>query len=273
MNELLNTAQTAAKKAGKILMENFGKVKSADIRKKSQTDFLSYVDEQSEKVIINTIRAAFPDHSILAEESGADNQKNNYTWIIDPLDGTTNYLKSIPVFAVSIAVEFQKEIVAGVILDPVHNDLFYAAKGKGAFLNGNPVRVSQETNINESFFATGFPFKLKHKVPDYLNAFKNLFDHSVGARRMGAAAIDLAYVACGKFDGFWEIGLKPWDMAAGEILIREAGGIVTDFWNQPNHLNNSHLLTGNPEIHRQMGELIRDVFPFYKSLSEGIINE
>ena len=265
----LHTAQTAARKAAIILMDNFGKVRKNDIRKKSKTDFLSFVDEQSEKSIIETIHAEFPGHSILAEESGNSHLEDDYLWIIDPLDGTTNYLSSIPIFAISIAVKHKNEIITGVVYDPVRDEMFYAEKNKGAFMNGEPVKVSDVGDLNESLFATGFPFKEKHILQDYLKAFEEVFFNSIGARRMGAAAIDMCYVAAGKFDAFWEIGLNPWDIAAGEIILKEAGGRITDFWNQPNHLSCSYVIATNGKIHDQLGEIIRKFFPFYKSLSEG----
>jgi len=266
MDNLLEIAKIAATEAGKILLEHFGKIDKSDIRNKSKNDFLSFVDEGSEKKIIEIIRSSFPDHEILAEESGTDEIKNPYRWIIDPLDGTTNYLHSIPVFAVSIAVEFENEIIAGVVYNPIQKEMFWAEKGNGAFCNGLPISVSSTSSLDESLIATGFPFKSKHLLKDYLGVFKNIFEHSIGARRLGAAAIDLAYVASGKFDGFWEIGLKPWDMAAGVILITEAGGTITDFWSKPNFMNSSYVIATNSKIHESIGEIIRDGFPFYQPI-------
>ena len=265
-NNLLETAKTAAHEAGKILLEHFGKINKSDIRKKSENDFLSFVDESSEKKIIEIIRSNFPDHEILAEESGSDNIKSPYRWIIDPLDGTTNYLNRIPVFAVSIAVEYEKEIITGVVYDPIHKEMFWAEKGNGAFCNGSQISVSTTCALDESFIATGFPFKCKNVLKEYLNVFNAIFSRCTGARRLGSAAIDLAYIACGKFDGFWEIGLKPWDIAAGAILITEAGGTITDFWDKPNYMNSSYVLASNKKIHTTLGEIIREGFPFYKPI-------
>ena len=262
-NSLLETAKTAAIEGGKILLEHFGKVNKADIRKKSETDFLSFVDESSEKKIIEIIRANFPDHEILAEESGTDKINNPYRWIIDPLDSTANYLHSIPVFAVSIAVEHNSEIIAGVVYNPIIDEMFWAEKGCGAFCNGSRINVSTTPTLDESFIATGFPFKSKHVLKEYLGVFSAVFKRCIGARRLGSAAIDLAYIAAGKFDGFWEAGLKPWDMAAGAILIIEAGGAITDFWGKPNYLNSSYVLASNRKIHESLGEIIREGFPFY----------
>ncbi len=266
MNNLMETAKTAAIEAGKILLEHFGKIHKSQIRKKSKNDFLSFVDESSEKIIIEIIRANFPDHEILAEESGTDEVKSPYRWIIDPLDGTTNYLHNIPVCAVSIAVEYQNEIIIGVVYNPITNEMFWAEKGKGAYCNGSPIRVSTTPGLDESFIATGFPFKSKGLLKEYLSVFNAIFNQCIGARRLGAAAIDLAYVAAGKFDAYWEIGLKPWDVAAGAILINEAGGTITDFWDNPNYMHTLCILASNTKIHKILGEIIREDFPFYKPI-------
>jgi myo-inositol-1(or 4)-monophosphatase len=263
MDNLLKTAKTAATDAGKILRAHFGRVGTDEIRKKSANDFISFVDESSEKKIIEIIRSKFPDHEILAEESGSSAIKSPYRWIIDPLDGTTNYLHSIPVFAVSIAVEFKDEIVAAVVYNPLTNEMYHAVKDNGAFCNDIPIHVSATSALDESFIATGFPFKSKQILKDYLEVFRSIFDQAIGARRLGAAAIDLAYIAAGKFDGFWEIGLKPWDMAAGALLITEAGGKITDFWDKPNYMNSSYVLASNNKIHDSLGTIIRKSFPYY----------
>jgi myo-inositol-1(or 4)-monophosphatase len=270
MDPLLLAARKAATEAGKLLIANFGKVEKTLIRSKSNTDFISYVDEQAEQTIIDIIKTSYPDHSFLAEERGEKLTGSLYRWIIDPLDGTTNYLHSIPVFAISIALEFQNEIILGVVYDPVHNDLFSAFKGQGAFHNDQQIHVSDCNHLNQAFIATGFPFKSKHYLTKYLRAFKNIFNKSIGARRMGAAAIDLAYVACGRFDGFWEVGLQPWDIAAGSILIKEAGGSVTDFWNNPNFKSSSYIMASNKKIHKEFGDCIRAEFPNYKNINEEI---
>lgn len=269
MNFYIKTATEAAREAGKIQMAHYGKIAAADIRKKAASDFLSFVDEQSEKIILEVIKDSFPDHSILAEEGGVSGQQSDYQWIIDPLDGTTNYLKNIPVFAVSIALQKGNELIAGVVFDPVHNDLYHAEKGKGAYLNNLPIKVSSTARLNESFISTGFPFKIKHILHDFCLAFEKIFQQCIGARRLGAAAIDLAYVASGRFDGFWEMGLKPWDVAAGALLVIEAGGEISDFWNNPSFLHSSFVMATNSKIHTELGEIIREVFPFYKPILEG----
>jgi len=258
---MLNTAKLAAIEAGKILKQNFRKISLADIREKEKNDYLTFVDEQAEKKIIDTIQKQFPDHSILAEESGKQNKDTEYCWIIDPLDGTKNFINGIPVFAVSIALQVKNEITVSIVLDVMQDDLYFAEKNKGAFLNKSVIKVSDEATIEKSLLATGFPFKNKSILTPYMNCFKDIFYHCSGVRRMGAAAIDLAYVASGHFEAFWELGLNPWDMAGGELLITEAGGKVTDFWNESNHLENSFILASNNKIHDFLLKTISKYFP------------
>lgn len=267
---MIEVAKQAALTAGEILLENFRKVTKKEIRRKSRNDFLSFVDENSEKEIISIISDNFPQHSFLAEETGKSTKESDYQWIIDPLDGTTNYLAGIPVFAVSIGLQYKNELILGVINDPIHNELFWAEKGKGAYINEQKITTSSAETLGESFIATGFPFKAKQILPEYLQTWKNIFMPSIGMRRMGAAAIDLAYVAAGRFDGFWEIGLSPWDMAAGALIIREAGGVVTDFWNKDYFLNTGYIIADNGQIHDELISSIQEVFPFYKSIDEGV---
>ncbi len=261
---MLETAKQAALSAGEILKKHFGKIPEQAVRQKTKNDFLSFVDEASEREIISVITASFPDHSFLAEEGGATNDGSPYRWIIDPLDGTKNYLSGIPVFAISIALQYKEELLLGVIYDPMRNELFFAEKGKGAFLNDTPIQVSKKEHLADSLLATGFPFKAKHFLPSYLKAFEDIFLNSIGMRRMGAAAIDMAYLAAGRFDGFWEIGLSPWDVAAGTVLIQEAGGKVTDFWMGQDFLFNNYLLASNGFIHKELGQIIRKYFPDYQ---------
>ena len=231
------------------------------IVKKGKNDFLTFVDESAEKKIIEIIHQAQPSHSILAEESGFSKQKSELEWIIDPLDGTKNYISGIPLFAISIALRIKGKLEIGVVLDPVRNDLFYARSGSGAFMNKKKIQVSNRSELLECLVATGFPFKKKQYLPAYLACFGKIFDQTSGARRMGAAAIDLAYIAAGKFDAFWEIGLSPWDMAAGSVLIEEAGGKISDFWGTNQYIENGHIIASNGIIHQQLQEVIKDHFP------------
>ncbi|HES60129.1 MAG TPA: inositol monophosphatase, partial [Caldithrix sp.] len=224
---MIEVAKEAAYAAGKILTEHFKKLPKEAIREKQANDYLSFVDETSEKKIISIIQENFPDHSILAEEGGASGQSGEYRWIIDPLDGTTNYISGLPVFAVSIALQKGDEMILGVVYDPLQDELFWAEKGKGAYCNEAPIRVSDSDSLSECLIATGFPFKAKHLIHPYLNSFEDMFHACIGIRRMGAAAIDIAYVAAGRFGGFWELGLSPWDLAAGSVIVKEAGGHIS----------------------------------------------
>jgi myo-inositol-1(or 4)-monophosphatase len=264
---VINIAKEAARKAGTFVMQHFGKLGKDEIRRKSRNDFISFVDENSERLIVDTIHSVYPEHDILAEEFGEIKQHSAYRWIIDPLDGTTNYISRIPIFAISIALQHNNDLVLAVIYDPVRDELFHAIRNEGAFLNETPIHVSGTTSLSESLIATGFPFKAKYLLKDYLKAFESIFTESIGVRRMGAAAVDMAYVAAGRFEGFWEIGLKPWDMAAGTLIIEEAGGTVTDFWGKGYFLNNAHIIASNGKVHAELADKIQSVFPFYKPLT------
>lgn len=258
---MLNTAINAATEAGKILTQNFRKISTADIREKEKNDYLTFVDELAEKKIIDIIQIQFPEHSILAEESGNQTRNSRYCWIIDPLDGTKNFINGIPVFAVSIALQVDEDLVCSIVYDVMQNEMYSAEIGNGAFLNNKRIYVSDNENFDGSLLATGFPFKNKIMMDSYIACFKELFSHCSGVRRLGAAAIDLAYVACGYFDAFWEIGLNPWDIAGGELLITEAGGKVSDFWNDNNHKENSYVIASNNKLHNKIQKIIAKYFP------------
>jgi len=264
--QLLATAKTAAYEASKILLENFGKITKNDIIEKRDNDFLTFVDEQAEKIIISIIKDVYPNHAIQAEESGIETGESEYKWIIDPLDGTKNYISGIPIFAISIAVKHKDDIILGVIYDPIRDELYHAMGGKGAFLNDQPIRVNQQKNIKEALIATGFPFRYKNYLTQYLACFEDIFQQVSGIRRMGAAAIDLAYVASGKFEAFWEIALSPWDVAAGTLLITESGGRVSDFWGVDNYLPYEYFIASNNFIHDHLLRLIQTHFKEYKAI-------
>ena len=251
-DEVFNTAVKAARLAGKIIVENLGKLSKEDIHLKQSSDFVTRVDKESEEIIITTIREIFPHHHFLAEESLNQVGTDQYRWIIDPLDGTTNFIHGYPVFSVSIALEYQREIILGVIFDPLRDELFTAEKGRGAFLNKHPIKVSAVRDIEYSMIATGFPFRRKEFIDLYLELFKKVFLKVSDLRRAGSAALDLAYLACGRCEGFFEIGLSPWDIAAGEIMIREAGGIVTDFGGGGDYLSTGNIVAGTPLIHEML---------------------
>ena len=249
MHPMLNIAIRAARSAGDIITRSADSLGTLRISVKGNNDFASEVDRRAEEEIIRILHSAYPDHAILAEETGQQSG-NDFQWIIDPLDGTTNYLHGFPHYAVSIALKHKNQLEQAVIYDPVRQDLFTATRGQGATLNNRRLRVSRQTHLEGAFLGTGFPFKNRSNIEPYLDIFRDIFSITAGVRRAGAASLDLAYVAAGKLDGFWEIGLKPWDMAAGCLLIQEAGGVVSDFVNQPNYLETGNVVCGNPKLHR-----------------------
>lgn len=258
--QILKTAVEAARKAGLYLLDNWGKVNVEAADEKKKNDFVTYVDKASEKMIIEYILSDFPGHQILAEEGGKHQTGSDYQWIIDPLDGTTNFIRHIPIFAVSIAVKYHNEIVAGVVFNPVDNELFSAAKGRGARLNNTPIHISRITDFSRAFLATGFPHHSKRFLPQFIRSFSDIFFHSAGVRRLGSAALDLCYTACGRFEGFWEIGLNPWDVAAGSLIVQEAGGTVSDFWGKPTYLDSGFVIAGNSAIQKQLINILSIYF-------------
>jgi myo-inositol-1(or 4)-monophosphatase len=259
-NELLKTAVTAARLAGDVILKNLGSLSTADIQSKQMFDFVTNVDRWSEAVIIQTIREKFPHHLFLSEETLQQETNGDYRWIIDPLDGTTNYIHGFPMFSVSIALEYQNEMILGVVFDPLRDELFQAVKGRGSYLNNRRISVSDITLAENSLIATGFPFRKKGMIGLYLEAFRRIFEKVSDIRRAGSAAIDLAYIAAGRLEGFFELNLSPWDIAAGSLLIREAGGIVTDFDGGDKYLSTGNIVAGNNEIHLDILKIIKQVF-------------
>lgn len=257
---MLNIAIEAAKQAGKFLKQNLGKVR--DIQRKSgqERNLVTEIDKRSEEIIIETIKKHYPTHDILAEESGkSQGQESNYKWIIDPLDGTTNYTHGLPIFCVSIGVERKEEIIAGVIYDPNNDELFTAEKGKGAFLNSKRIRVSQTDSLSQSLLVTGFPYNITEN-PDYaVEHFINFLMKAQAVRRLGSAALDLAYIASGRFDGFWEVALNPWDMAAGILIVSEAGGKVSNFSGDIFSIYHKQILASNEKVHDEMVRVFKQL--------------
>jgi len=258
----LEVAKNAAKKTGDFLLKELGRLSSDNITEKGLNDFVTTVDFQAEKLVTDIILKEFPDHSILAEETGLSDQQSPYMWIIDPLDGTKNYIHNIPVFGVSIALMHEGEVILGVVFHPAADELFWAEKNKGAFLNGDRIHVSEHEHLQNALLATGFPHRKKTYILRYLQLFEQLFLAASDLRRMGSAAIDMVYVACGKMDGFFELGLSIWDLAAGEIIVREAGGRVTDFWGENNHLSSGYILAATPQVHKDILNLAGNYFPY-----------
>ncbi len=244
----------AAYKGGSVLRSHYGRISRID--KKGAIDLVTEADTESEKVIIDTIQNVFPDHAVLAEESGLNQGKTNNTWIVDPLDGTTNFTHRLGLFGVSIGFSSSQDTVFGVVLSPLTGELFTAIKGKGAELNGRAINVSTSLTVSDSLLATGFPYNLKDVFSPILARYSNCLKASQGVRRLGSAAIDLCYVACGRFDGFWEQNLKPWDTAAGELIAREAGATITDFSNSPFTIDRNEILATNGNIHEEMLSLL-----------------
>ncbi len=248
MHPMLNIAVKAARRAGNLIQRSADKIDHLTITKKSHADFVSEVDRAAEQTIIETLLDAYPDHAILAEESGSQGE-SEFLWIIDPLDGTTNYLHGFPQFAVSIALQHKSVITQAVVYDPTKNELFTATRGRGAFLNDKRLRVTKRLHLVDSLIGTGFPYTRFEHMNAYIGIFKDLIQKTAGLRRPGSAALDLAWLAAGRYDGFFEIGLKPWDMAAGCLLITEAGGMVSDLYGADTFMKTGFICAGNPNIH------------------------
>lgn len=256
MAQYLKIVEKLAREAGKIQMAHLGRVHT--IERKGAINLVTEVDKLCEEMIGEGIRKSFPEHDILGEEGIAKRKESELCWIVDPLDGTTNYAHGFPFFGVSIALEHKGDIICGVIYDPVRDEMFAAEKGKGATLNGEKIRVSGAPSLKESLLATGFAYSVQEPGrPDNLDNFKAFIKTALAVRRPGAAAIDLAYVACGRLDGFWELFLKPWDIAAGVIIIKEAGGLVTGFNGSPIDIYGTEILASNSLIHDAMMEILK----------------
>lgn len=248
VHPILNTAVKAARRAGKTIVRSFDRADTLTVDRKGFNDYVSEVDRAAEAEIIEVLSHAYPGHGILAEESG-EHSGDEHQWIIDPLDGTTNFLHGYPQFAVSIALRRRGRLEHAVIFDPLRDELFTASAGDGAHLNSRRIRVSKTRKLDQALIGTGFPFRSMDQLDSALKTLKELLPRSSGVRRAGSAALDLAHVACGRFDGFWETGLKPWDTAAGCLLIREAGGMVSDMQNGQGYIESGDIVAGNPSIH------------------------
>lgn len=257
MHPFLNTAVKAARRAGALINRASMDLDKIEIIAKQPNDFVTEVDRAAEEAIIDVIREAYPEHSILAEESGDSGSESELQWIIDPLDGTTNFIHGFPQYSISIALAERGIIQHAVVYDPNRNDLFTASKGRGAFLNDRRIRVSKRAKLFDALIGTGFPFKEMAHVDAYLGIFKELAGKTAGMRRPGSAALDLAWLACGRTDGFFEIGLKAWDMAAGTLLVTEAGGLASDFSGEGDYLESGNLVAGSPKIFTQLLQIVQ----------------
>lgn len=254
MEDFIKAGKKAAISSSEILMHYFNK--EVNINKKGAVDIVTQADKESEKNIISIIKNNFNDHGILGEETGWDNEDSKYSWIIDPLDGTTNFAAGLPVFSISIALYKDKKPIFGIVHDPVKNHTYLGVKEKGAFLNGEKIKVSKEISIEDTLIATGFPYNFKEILPELKNRFFSVLNHVRGVRRLGSAALDLCYLSCGVFDGFFEQNLKPWDTAAGIIIAKEAGAKITDFSGNEFNPFSSEILATNSLIHEKMVSIL-----------------
>ncbi|CUA86748.1 MULTISPECIES: inositol monophosphatase family protein [Gulbenkiania] len=257
MHPMLNVAVKAARRAANVIQRASLNLDTVRIEKKRHNDFVTEVDQAAEQAILEVIREAYPKHAILAEESGAHGiGQSEYEWIIDPIDGTTNFFHGHPQYAVSIALAHKGQIQQAVVYDPNRNDLFTASRGVGAFLNDRRIRVSKRTSLNECLIATGFPVVDQSMMDTYLAMLKDVLAKTAGARREGAASLDLCNVACGRVDGFFEFNLKPWDIAAGSLIVQEAGGIVTDMDGEDGWLESGDIVAGSPKVLAQLLQIL-----------------
>ncbi len=244
-----------AKQAGKLQLEHIGNV--GNIERKGDINLVTEVDKKCEELIVQGLQESFADHDILGEEGFGQRRESDFRWIIDPLDGTTNYAHSFPFYAVSIALEYREELILGVIYDPTRDEMFLGIKDNGATLNGEPIQLAKADNLKDALLATGFAYNVQEPgQPDNLDNFSKFIKVALAVRRPGAAALDLAYIACGRLDGFWELYLKPWDIAAGTVIIREAGGLVTSFDGSDFKLYGTEILASNGLIHKEMTKVL-----------------
>ena len=256
---MITIAVKAARRAGTLINRAARDIDQVTVTRKGRNDFVTEVDKGAEAAIIDVIRGSYPDHAILAEEGGKTAGKkggDEYTWIIDPLDGTTNFIHGFPQYAVSIGIMHRETLTHGVIYDPFKNELFHATRGAGAFLNDARIRVSKRARFADSLIGTGFPYTTMANLEHYLAMFRAVVSQVSGVRRAGAASLDLAYVAAGRLDGFWELGLSPWDIAAGAVLIQEAGGLVSDMQGEGDYLKTGRIIGGNPKIFNHLLQLL-----------------
>lgn len=251
MHPMLNIAIRAARAAGDLIVREIDRIDDIGYDKKGDNDFVTDVDKAAEQVIINTIHQSYPEHAFLAEESGQSGD-SEFVWIIDPLDGTTNFMHGFPHYAVSIALQHRGRLDQGVIYDPLRQELFTASRGKGAQLNNRKIRVTSKHELNGTLLGTGFPFREGQDIEIFLESFRRLYPHVAGIRRAGSAALDLAYVACGRLDGFWEYNLNAWDIAAGALLVQEAGGINSELTGGTDYMQSGNIISANPKILKAM---------------------
>lgn len=260
MQALLNTAVKAARKGGEIALRQINRLHQLQVQSKAHNNFVTQVDIAAERAIIESISERYPDHAFLAEESGQHGD-GDYVWIIDPLDGTTNFIHGFPVFAVSIALRIKGKLQVGVVYDPNRQEIFTAMRGQGAQVDGRRIRVSGRRGLDGALIGTGFPYDCEEDMAHYLKMLESVLKNTAGIRRPGAAAIDLAYVAAGRLDGFWEFGLHEWDLAAGSLIIREAGGLISELNGHGDYMQSGNVVAGSPKIHDALKKLLTPHLP------------
>jgi myo-inositol-1(or 4)-monophosphatase len=255
MQALLNTAVKAARKGGETALRYLQHVHQLKVHTKQHNEFVTKVDLEAEAAIIESIRERYPDHAFLAEEGGQQGD-GEYVWVIDPLDGTTNFIHGFPVFAVSIALRIKGRLTIAVIYDPNRQEIFTAIRGQGAQVDGHRIRVSNRRDLRDTLIGTGFPYRSKENIQTYTKMLASVLENTAGIRRPGAAALDLAYVAAGRLDGFWEFGLQEWDIAAGSLIVREAGGLISELQGEGDYFRSGNIVVGNPKIHDALRKLL-----------------
>jgi len=253
--EMLEFAKTTAKGAGAILMQHFGMISTVE-RKSTHIDLVTIADTQSESFILNQIKAAYPLHHIIAEESAIVENNSDYRWVIDPLDGTTNFVHNLPIFAVSIGLQYKEETIVAVVYNPAADKCFWAEKNSRAYLNGDLIHTTSTNTLSDSLLVTGFPYSHDERWEKGFDLFKQVYGKTQGVRRLGAAALDFCFVAMGRFEGFWEFGLQPWDVCAGALIVKEAGGKVSDWDDSPMTFSGNRILATNGHIHKEMLEVL-----------------
>jgi myo-inositol-1(or 4)-monophosphatase len=264
LTKICKQVNTLANETGAFLQQQQGKLKTSHVLTKSMNSFVTYVDKESEKRLVKGLKKILPGSGFITEEETIAHQQKQYTWVIDPLDGTTNFIHGVPCYCISIGLLYtegsRQEIILGVIYEPNLDELFYAIKGKGAFMNGKRIHVSKAKKLSHSLLVTGFPTYDLKKIKQYLHLFNHFMQHTRGLRRMGSAAVDLAYTACGRFDSFYEYSLNAWDVAAGALLVKEAGGKVNDFKGGSDYLFGKEIIASNPFIHAAMMKSVKKYF-------------
>jgi myo-inositol-1(or 4)-monophosphatase len=245
---------------GRVIMDYWGKRGQFLVEEKGRNDYVTVADREAEDAITRVVRARFPDHHIVAEESGSSAGSVGYRWYIDPLDGTTNFVHGYPLFCVSVGIADAQGMRAAAVYDPLRDELFTAARGRGAMLNGESIRVSAIGRMTQGLIVTGIPFRSLDRLEEYMRSLRAVLEGSAGIRRDGSAALNLAYAACGRYDGFWEMGLSSWDVAAGSLIVREAGGVVTDFEGRQGYIDSGDIIAANPEIHSSLLTIVRSAY-------------